>query len=122
MEHNRQDSIKVQSLKSKEFKFQPRSGVPGRVYLTMRPEWLPLLNDEIAFPRAPYAMRNKVEVTFAVPVVVNRQVQMVVEFYDTARREYDPQILYIANEIAGMFGKLYSLRETMASPIITSYV
>ena len=101
---------------SRKYIFRPRSGVPGRVYLTMRPEWLPLLNDPVAFPRAPHAVRNKVEVTFAVPVIINGSVQMVVEFYDTARRDYDPEVLNMANEIAVMFGKAFTNSAAASSP------
>lgn len=74
----------------------------------MRPEWLPLLDDPVAFPRAPHAVQNKVEVTFAVPVIVNGSVQMVVEFYDTARREYDPEVVNVANDIANLLGKTFA--------------
>lgn len=93
---------------SRKYVFHPRSGVPGRVFLTMRPEWLPLLDDPVAFPRAPHAVQNKVEVTFAVPVIVNGSVQMVVEFYDTARREYDPEVVNVANDIANLLGKTFA--------------
>lgn len=94
--------------KSRKFVFRPRSGVPGRVFLTRRPEWLPLLNDPIAFPRAPHAVYNQVEVTFAVPVIVNGSVQMVVQFYDLNRRDYEAGTLNTANDIAEMFGKSYT--------------
>lgn len=105
--------LRTYRTKSRQYVFRPRSGVPGRVFLTMRPEWLPLLNDPVAFPRAPHAVRNKVEVTFAVPVIVNGSVQMVVEFFDTAKREYDPYTLNMANEIADLFGKAFTGRQTM---------
>lgn len=100
--------LKAYRVKSRKYTFAPRSGVPGRVFLTMRPEWLPLLNDPVAFPRAPHAVRNRVEVTFAVPVVVNGSVQMVVQFYDTYRRDYEPATLNMTNEIAAMFGKAFT--------------
>lgn len=100
--------LKLYRANSRRYVFKPRSGVPGRVFLTMRPEWLPLLNDPVAFPRAPHAVRHKVEVTFAVPVIVNGSVQMVVEFFDTDRRDYDPQTMNLANEIAVLFGKAYT--------------
>lgn len=93
---------------SRNFIFYPRSGVPGRVYLTRKPEWLPLLNDPIAFPRAPHAVHNKIQVTFAVPIIVNGSVKMVVQFYDLVHRDYDSATLNIANEIAELFGKAFS--------------
>ncbi|CAN8067673.1 unnamed protein product [Agarophyton chilense] len=93
---------------SRKYNFAPRCGVPGRVFLTMRPEWLAVLSDPVAFLRAPHAMRNGVEVTFAVPIIVNGSVQMVVEFFDTDRRDYDPKTLNMANEIGAVFGKAFS--------------
>lgn len=107
---------------SKQFRFVPRAGVPGRVYLTMRPEWLPALDDAIAFPRAPHAVRHKVEVTFAVPVIIDGQVRMVVEFYDTAKRSYDPAVLNVANEIAAMFAAAFEERVPRSCPVVSEIV
>lgn len=110
--------LKKYRTNSRKYKFKPRSGVPGRVFLTMRPEWLPLLNDPVAFPRAPHAVRHRVQVTFAVPVIVNGSVQMVVEFYDTEKRDYDPTTLNIANDIAMMFGKAFTAPNTSMERVI----
>lgn len=115
--------LKHYRMRSRKYTFRPRMGVPGRVFLTMRPEWLPCLKDKEAFPRAPHAIRHKVEVTFAVPVIVNGSVQMVVEFYDTSRRDYDPEVLNIANEIAAMFGKQFDLRDSAPKqPCLTTSI
>lgn len=108
------ERLRSYRTKSRNYKFRPRCGVPGRVFLTMRPEWLPLLNDPISFPRAPHAVQNRLEVTFAVPIIVSGSVQMVVEFYDTDRREYDPSTLNVANEIAVMFGKAFAQQQSWA--------
>lgn len=108
VEGEERNRLRTYRSNSRRYVFRPRNGVPGRVFLTMRPEWLPLLNDPVAFPRAPHAVKNRLEVTFAVPVVVNGSVQMVVEFYDTLRREYDPETLNMANDIASMFGRAFT--------------
>lgn len=103
---------------SKLFKFEPRRGVPGRVYLTKRPEWLPWLTDPVAFPRSPHALEFGVKLTFAVPVLIEDEVRMVVEFYDSDSREYDPDILNVASDIAGLIGKAFAARhECDASPL-----
>lgn len=104
--------LKDYRFNSRRFVFKPRCGVPGRVFLTKSPEWLPLLTDPVAFPRAPHAVHNNVQVTFAVPVIVNGCVQMIVEFYDTERRDYDADTLNTANEIAVLFGKAFTARRT----------
>lgn len=100
--------LKAYRYYSRRFVFRPRSGVPGRVYLTRRPEWLPVLSDPVAFPRAPHAVDNKVEVTFAVPVIVNGSVRMVVEFYDTESRDYDHDTINVSTEVTELLGRLFS--------------
>lgn len=95
---------------SKRYSFEPRSGVPGRVFLTRRPEWLPWLTDPIAFPRSPHAQRYDVRLTFAVPVIIRNKVRMVVEFYDTECRDYDPEVLNVASDIASLIGRAYYAR------------
>lgn len=107
---------------SKRFKFGPRAGVPGRVYVTKQPEWLPHLDDVVAFPRARYAVEHQVRVTFAVPVLSNGQVRMVAEFFDTCKRRYDPQSVDIAQEIAALLGSAFDVPQHSASPIVTTRV
>ena len=74
-----------------------------------------MLDDPVAFPRAPHAVKHNVKVTFAVPVIVNGTVQMVVEFFDTQKRDYDPETLNLANEVAVMFGKAFTGQQTAIS-------
>ena len=114
--------IRAYRTSSRRFRFVPRSGVPGRVYLTKRPEWLPALDDAVAFPRAPHAVAQKIAVTFAVPVLVDGEVRMVVEFYDTTKRVYDPAIVNIANEIAAMFGSAFEERKPRSCAVVSELV
>lgn len=113
------DRLRGYRARSRKFAFMPRSGVPGRVFLTRRPEWLPALDDAVAFPRAPYAVEHRLEVTFAVPVIVHGEVRMVVEFYDTTKRGYDPAIVNIANAIAAMFGAAFEERQPRSFPFVS---
>jgi GAF domain-containing protein len=105
-----QDRLVRYRERSREYHFAPRTGVPGRVFLTKRPEWLPWLTDPVAFPRSPHAQRYDVKLTFAVPVVVEGVVRMVVEFYDTEARDYDPEVLNVAGDIASLIGRAYYAR------------
>jgi hypothetical protein len=57
-----------------------------------------------------------VKLTFAVPVVVDGVVRMVVEFYDTNTRDYDPEILNVAGDIASLIGRAYHARHE-ADPV-----
>ena len=74
----------------------------------MRPEWLPFLNDRVAFPQAPHVGHNQIEFTCAVPIIVNGSVKMVAQFCDLDRREYDPSTLNIANKLAELSEKAFT--------------
>lgn len=95
---------------SRGFTFAPRMGVPGRVYLTKRPEWLQWLTDPVAFPRAYHAQEHGVKLTFAVPVLVKGEVRMVVEFYDSDAREYDADVLSVASNVANLIGRVFAAK------------
>ncbi len=122
LDNEEQGRIRAYRSSSRRFRFVPRSGVPGRVYLTKRPEWLPTLDDAVAFPRAPHAVAQKMAVTFAVPFLVDGEVRMVVEFYDTAKRVYDPAIVNIANEISAMFGSAFEERNPRSCAVVSEVV
>ena len=60
---------------TRRIRLTSRSGVPARVLLTMRPEWMPAFDDTVGFPRAFNAIEKRVEIPFAVPVIIDGEVR-----------------------------------------------
>lgn len=93
--------------RSRAFHCKARVDLPGRVMCTMRPEWLPSLEDQEAFPRARLARNATLVVCFAVPVFVRGHIAAVAVFFDTEQRPYDAKCVDLADNIAGLLGNAF---------------
>lgn len=99
------------SIESRAWRFRPKVGVPGRVWSTMRPEWLAsLADDRGTFLRAPLARRFGLRVCLAVPVTVSGNVAAVVAFYDTVARPFDPACYDLAVKLTCALGNAYGAK------------
>ncbi|GAB0494799.1 hypothetical protein MMPV_006095 [Pyropia vietnamensis] len=85
----------------------PRVGMPGRVYCSMRPEWLPILSDPHAFIRAEYAAKSPLSMCLAVPVLLCGRVAAVAAFFDTGKRPYDASVVGLAHDVANLVGNAF---------------
>lgn len=101
------------SIESRAWRFRPKVGVPGRVWSTMRPEWLAsLADDRGTFLRAPLARRFGLRVCLAVPVTVSGNVAAVVAFYDTVARPFDPACYDLAVKLTCALGNAYGAKRS----------
>jgi PAS domain S-box-containing protein len=75
-------SIKVPEFErvSREFTFVPGSGLPGRVWSSLEPEYIPDVVPDENFPRAPIAEREGLHAAFGFPILLGGEVLGVVEF------------------------------------------
>lgn len=89
---------------SRAFSFAPGEGVQGRVWSSMRPEWLAGLGDPKTFARADLARRFGIKTCLAVPVTVTGKIEAVVCFYDTRHRPYDSQCVELAVRLTWALG------------------
>jgi PAS domain S-box-containing protein len=68
-------------------------GLPGRVWETGEPAWIPNVQDDRNFPRAAAARRAGLRAGFCFPLRSARGVLGVVEFYTGEARDLDPELL-----------------------------
>src|SRR5262245_39236536 len=61
--------------------FEGGVGLPGRVWATREPAWIPDVTRDDNFPRAPVAERVGLHAAFALPIMQGRRVQGVMEFF-----------------------------------------
>jgi PAS domain S-box-containing protein len=61
--------------------FERGVGLPGRVWATREPAWIPDVTRDDNFPRAPVAERAGLHAAFALPIMQGRRVQGVLEFF-----------------------------------------
>lgn len=85
----------------RDFILRPPAGVPGRVYVTGRPEWLARIADPPTFERAALARNLGVVACLALPIIARGKVIAILVVYDTCSREYDDQVVAMAESIIG---------------------
>ena len=86
--------------------FAPGVGLPGRVWETGQPVWIPDVTLDSNFPRARIATKENLHAAFGFPILLRGEVQSVFEFFSPEILEPDDALLSmlttVGNEI-GMF-------------------
>ena len=73
--------------------FERGVGLPGRVWSTREPAWIPDVTEDENFPRAAVAERVGLHAAFALPITQGRRVQGVLEFFSRDIRQPSADLL-----------------------------
>jgi PAS domain S-box-containing protein len=92
--------------RTKEFLFASGEGLPGRVWATGEPLWIPNLADDNNFPRAAFALREGLQSACGLPILAGSEVCGVLEFFSRAIRQPDPDTLAIMSAVGSRLGQL----------------
>jgi PAS domain S-box-containing protein len=92
--------------------FERGIGLPGRVWATREPTWIPDVTRDDNFPRARVAQRVGLHAAFAIPIMQGRQVQGVMEFFSRDILQPSADLLAtmttICNQIALYLERLWT--------------
>jgi PAS domain S-box-containing protein len=89
-------------------------GLPGRVWASRQPAWIPDVTVDPNFPRAPYALRASLHGAFAFPVLLKHEVLGVLEFFSRGIREPDPKLLHMLATIGSQIGQCIEREQVQA--------
>ena len=84
--------------------FKPGIGLPGRVWSTGDPAWIPDVVHDANFPRAPAAGRAGLHGAFGFPILRGRTVLAVMEFFAREVRQPDPDLLGMLGAVGSQIG------------------
>src|SRR6267378_111783 len=90
---------------SREFTFGPGLGLPGRVWSSLEPEYIPDVAPDENFPRAPIAEQEGLRAAFAFPILLGREVLGVIEFFSREIRQPDQELLNVLATIGSQIGQ-----------------
>jgi len=90
---------------TQESEFAHGVGLPGRVWATLRPVWIPDVTADPNFPRAPAAAAEGLHAAFAFPVMSNENFLGVMEFFSREIREPDSALLAAFSGIGSQIGQ-----------------
>ena len=85
-------------------------GLPGRVWATGEPAWIPDVVADHNFPRAQAAAREGLHAAFGFPVVMGGEVLSVMEFFSLEIRPPDDELLSMLSSVGNQIGLFYARR------------
>src|SRR5262249_47163801 len=85
--------------------FLPAAGLPGRVWSSRAPAYIPDVVQDANFPRAPIAAREGLHTAFAFPILLGGDVLGVMEFFSHERRQPDQDLLHMMATIGSQIGQ-----------------
>jgi PAS domain S-box-containing protein len=89
---------------TRERLFERGVGLPGRVWASGRPLWMPDVTTDDNFPRAPIADGEGLHAAFGAPVTAGSEFLGVVEFFSREIREPDADLLELMATVGGQVG------------------
>ncbi len=95
---------------SREATFARGIGLPGRVWATREPAWIPDVVTDPNFPRATVAARDGLHAAFGFPVLLRGEVLSVMEFFSREIREPDEAFLSMLRTVGSQIGMFIDRR------------
>jgi two-component system, sensor histidine kinase and response regulator len=93
---------------SRRWTFSPGIGLPGRVWASCQPAWIPDVLRDANFPRAPMAAREGLHAALGLPLVLRGSTHGVMEFFSREIREPDEALLEMFGAIGRQIGVFMS--------------
>jgi PAS domain S-box-containing protein len=90
---------------SREFTFGPGLGLPGRVWSSLKPEYIADVVPDENFPRASIAEREGLRAAFGFPILLGAEVLGVIEFFSREIRQPDQELLNVLATIGSQIGQ-----------------
>ena len=90
---------------SREFTFVPSLGLPGRVWSSLEPKYIPDVVSDENFPRASIAEREGLHAAFGFPILLGGEVLGVIEFFSREIRQPDQELLNVLATIGSQIGQ-----------------
>jgi PAS domain S-box-containing protein len=91
---------------SERSSFAPGHGLPGRVWRSGRPAWIPDVTRDDSFPRVEEARAAGLRAGMAVPVLAGEEVVAVIEFFMPEARAEDDRVRELVRSVAAQLGSV----------------
>jgi PAS domain S-box-containing protein len=85
--------------------FAPGIGLPGRVWRSGQPAWIPDVVKDSNFPRGPVATKVGLHGAFAFPILIRGEVTGVIEFFSHEIKQPDEDLLQMLGAIGSQIGQ-----------------
>ena len=96
---------------SRRTTFLPGIGLPGRVWATGLPAWIPDVLQDLNFSRGAAATKEGLRGAFGFPIVLQGDVLGVLEFFSREIREPDEELLKMIGTVGSQIGQFMERRQ-----------
>ncbi|MGZ8842747.1 MAG: MASE1 domain-containing protein [Pyrinomonadaceae bacterium] len=94
-----------------ELRLEKGVGLPGRVWESLKPAWIPDVTNDQNFLRAPYAAAENLHAAFAFPILSGDKFLGVMEFFSPEIREPDGAMLSTFGGIGSQIGQFIERKQ-----------
>ena len=95
---------------TRELTFSHNIGMPGRVWASTQPEWIPDVTRDQNFPRGAIAAKEGLRAALGFPIVVGQQFLGVMEFFSEEIRQPDRELLEMLGALGSQIGQFAERR------------
>ncbi|MBE9036809.1 PAS domain S-box protein [aff. Roholtiella sp. LEGE 12411] len=115
--YGEQDSLEEFCRQSQIVRFAPGIGLPGRVWQTMKPEWIEDVSQVTnqTFLRSPEATKAGLKAGFGVPILSGNQVLAILVFFKRTSAPVDKRLLMLVGTVASQLGGLIRRKQVEAA-------
>ncbi len=113
--HTPSAEVKEFVARTRTIIFPPGVGLPGRVWASGKPAWIPDVVRDTNFPRAPFALKNGLHAAFGFPVVIGGEVIGVIEFFSRQIEEPDEGLLHMFALLGNQIGQFIQRKQAEES-------
>ena len=108
----KEDQLSAFALKTRESVFEEGVGLPGRIWQSKEPTWIPDVLQDSNFPRGPAASTAGLHAAAAFPVTLGETFQGVMEFFSNEIQKLDTELLNTLKSIANQISQFVERKET----------
>jgi two-component system cell cycle sensor histidine kinase/response regulator CckA len=92
---------------TRSMEFARGVGLPGRVWDSGEPAWLPMIEGDSNLPRASVALQEGLQAALCVPISVRSQVIGVIEFFNARIDEPTVELVQMMGVLGGQLGQFF---------------
>ncbi len=104
--YSREANLKEFALRSHDFRFARGEGLPGRVWASCEPVWIPDVTQDTNFPRAALAERANLHASMGIPVLAGEEVVAILAFFVHESRPEDERLMQVVSGAATQLGQV----------------
>lgn len=109
--HKKNGKMSEFEKKGSQYTFQKGKGLPGRIWASKKAAWVIDVTVDNNFPRAPLAIKAGLHGTIGFPILINKNIVGVMEFFSSSLQKPDQGLLKLFQALGKQIGLFMQRKE-----------